>query len=39
MHFDLEVKYNTSQRYLFDRKEKELVCVLKFDTKTGYNLF
>jgi hypothetical protein len=39
MHFHLEVKYITSQRYLTNIKEKELIHVLKFNTKNGYNIF
>jgi len=39
MHFHLEMKYITSQRYLTDRKEKELIHVLKSNTKTRYNFF
>jgi hypothetical protein len=39
MHFDLEMKYSTSQSYLVDKKEKELIHVLKSDAKIGYNLF
>jgi len=39
MHFHLEMKYITSQRYLVDRKEKELIHVLKSNTKTEYNFF
>lgn len=39
MHFDLEMKYSTSQSYLVDKKEKELIHVLKSDTKIGYKSF
>ncbi len=39
MHFHLKVKYITSQRYLADIKEKELIHVLKSNTKTRYNFF
>ncbi len=38
MHFDLEVKYSTSQKYWADRKKKELIIVLKSNSTAGYNL-
>lgn len=38
MHFDLEVKYSTSQKYLADRKKKEVIIVLKSNSTAGYNL-
>ncbi len=39
MHFRLKVKYITSQRYLADRKEKELLHVLKPNTKPDIIFF
>ncbi len=39
MHFDLEMKYNTSQRYLVDIKKKELIHVLKSNTKIKHFFF
>ncbi len=39
MQFHLEMKYITSQNYLTNIKEKELIHVLKSNTKTRYNFF
>jgi hypothetical protein len=39
MHFESKVKYNNSQIYINDKKEKQLINFLKFNTKTKYNVF
>ncbi len=39
MHFESKVKYNHSQKYIIDRKEKQLIKFLKFNMKSKYNVF